>query len=186
MNERGFFTLIGICFLIVASLLVRGLQESAGNYFDITKDFQTEIELQNIADSALFETVQKIKQNRKDIEDGFIDEKEELVPESIPSNHKSNQYPIINRTENGIKIDVIAEYGKLNGKGTIYPIERNYPSSNRVVDTFIGEPKKGIILISVASREGKFGKVYRRSLAYVLEDKDGKLDDTKIYFMNDL
>ena len=170
MDERGFFTLIGICFLIVAMFLVKGLQESAGNYFDITSDFKTEIELQNIADSALIEAVEIIKS--PDFERG----------ETSNFVRRYNQHKIIDDTN----VEVFYEYGItfLGNKPNIYFMRKIYPSEE-IVTT--GKPnRKGYLLISVASRDGKFGKVYRRSLAYILEDDEGKLDDKKIYFMNDL
>lgn len=173
MNERGFFMPIGICFLIVAMFLVRGLQESAGNYFDITSDFQTEIELQNIADSALMEAVQNIKSPGFDLK-------------NHPEIEINGDYDA--------EIQILYKYAIYNDNGTIYfanhdyIMDRNYTVRKNKEGTSekIEVHKKGVILISVASREGKFGKVYRRSLAYVLEDNDGKLNDKKIYFMNDL
>ncbi|MBQ7198403.1 MAG: hypothetical protein IJS29_03975, partial [Selenomonadaceae bacterium] len=66
MNERGFFTLIGLCFLIVVAVMARGVQESEGNYYSVTDDFVQAAELQNIADSALIEAVDLIKSGKVD------------------------------------------------------------------------------------------------------------------------
>ena len=196
MNEKGFFTLIGICFLLIAAILVKGVQESEKNYFYVTRDFQDEVELQNIADSALLEAVEMIKSNEVEL----------IESTNIFSNRRENQHKIIDRTVNGANVQVFYEYGKykeqdfINGekvtleKGNIYFGERQYTSDGKFKDKFFkGDDnkvltKKGVILISVASLKSdnnimKDKKIYRRSLGYFLTDGD---EDGKIYFMNSL
>ena len=175
MNQKGFFTLIGICFLLIAAILVKGVQESEKNYSYVTTDFKAEVELQNIADSALIEAVNMIKNNE-------IELKESKPPYSI-SSRKENQYPIIEKTVDGVNVQVFYEYGKIGDAGNIYRMRRNYKANDVEEDVQVGEPQKGVILISVASRDNDIldKKIYRRSLGYFLTDGE---EDGKIYFMN--
>lgn len=176
MNERGFFTVIGICFLLVAAILVKGVQESERNYIYITKNFKDETDLQNIADSALIEAVESIKNNP------------ELVPKRIMVDDRKNYQPVIISRKIGQDKNVIvrAERGldTLNGDiGNIRHMERKYKSGIPYNDKITDSDRKGVILISVASREIDGNKVYRRALGYFLTDEDA---DGKIYFMNSL
>lgn len=186
MNEKGFFTLIGICFLLIAAILVKGVQESERNYSYVTRDFKDEVELQNIADSALLEAVEMIKSNEVEL----IESKSSV---SI-FNRKENQYNIIDKTVDGAKVQVFYEYGKIGDDGNIYFLKRTYSRYGYSDGDFIkGDDnkvltKKGVILISVASRKSDNNimndkKIYRRSLGYFLTDGD---EDGKIYFMNSL
>ena len=143
MNERGFFTLIGICFLLVAAIFVRGLQESEGNYYNVTRNFHDEVELQNAADSALIKAV-------------------EITDFSAQIDN-----PILNETWEKIHVEVYAE------ENIFELYERTYRASG-IDDTKIYSGKRGVTLLSVASRDNDkmTGKIYRRSLGYFLtEDK---------------
>ena len=191
MNEKGFFTLIGICFLLIAAILVKGVQESERNYSYVTRDFKSEVELQNIADSALIEAVNMIKSEEITLKESILE----------VYNRKENQYKIIDKTVDGANVQVFYEYGKyteidfINGekvileKGNFYFCKRRYLSGGKHEDNFIKDAakndltKKGVILISVASRESDLlgGKIYRRALGYFLTDGD---EDGIIYFMN--
>lgn len=191
MNEKGFFTVIGICFLLVAAILVKGVQESEKNYSLVTQDFQTGVELQNIADSALIEAVELIKKNREDIANGL--EVDELVPKPpavYNLSHQDKQHKINLNGNYDADVEVYAEYGidtLNNGIGNIWFMKRTYSSSSYNDDFVkVGNDnlrKKGIILISVASREIDNVKVYRRTMGYFFTDED---TDGKIYFMNSL
>ena len=191
MNEKGFFTVIGICFLLVAAILVKGVQESEKNYSLVTQDFQTEVELQNIAESALIEAVELIKKNREDIANGL--EVDELVPKPpavYNLSHQDKQHKINLNGNYDADVEVYAEYGidtLNNGIGNIWFMKRTYSSSSYNDDFVkVGNDnlrKKGIILISVASRDINNVKVYRRTMGYFFTDED---TDGKIYFMNSL
>lgn len=195
MNERGFFTLIGLCFLIVVAILVRGVQESEGNYYSVTDDFIQADELQNIADSALIEAVDLIKKNREDIAAGL--DVVELVPKppkiyNVPRDRK--QHPISLNQSYNADVIVYAEYGidVMNGDiGNIWFMKRTHTGSGYSDGNFLKDTdgkyiqKKGIILISVASRDSDKidSKIYRRAIAYFFTDEDA---DGIIYFMNSL
>ena len=188
MNECGFFSVIGICFLLIAAIFVKGVQESEKNYSYITTDFQTETELQNIADSALMEAVNMIELN------------EITLQESSQNvyNRRLNQHEITLKNHYDADVKVFYEYGKysewdydkvtqtikLFEYGKIHRMKREYKSGDKINDKAVDDAdKKGVIIISVASRGTDNGKVYRRAMGYFLTDEDA---DGKIYFMNSL
>ena len=167
MNERGFFSLIGICFLLVAAILVVGLQESEGNYYDVTRNFYDEVDLQNVADSALIEAANKITSGEIELK----------MPPSQVSSRRYKQYPVPLNLHYDADVEVFYEYGNVRQKW------REYESGNPKNDN---DTKKnlarGVILISVASRDSDkmTGKIYRRSLGYFFED------DKQFRFMKSL
>ena len=174
MNQKGFFTLIGIGFLLIAAILVKGVQESERNYSYITTYFKAEVDLQNIADSTLIEAGNMIKNKEIELKES----------ELIFFNRKVNQHQIIDKTVDGVNVQVFYEYGKIGDEGNIYRMRRNYEANDVAEDVPVGKSKKGVILISVASRHSDIlGKtIYRRSLGYFLTDGD---EDGIFYFMND-
>ena len=180
MNERGFFTLMGLCFLIVVAVMARGVQESEGNYYSVTDDFVQAAELQNIADSALIEAVDLIKSGKVDLK------------ESVRNfyNRSVNQYPIFEKTVGDVDVTTFYEYGRYNEPidnkyGNIWLKRKVYPERD-IVDRYLeNNQREGVIIISVASRDSDKtgGKIYRRAIAYFFTD-DAK--DKNIYFMNSL
>lgn len=179
MNERGFFTLIGLCFLIVAAVIVQGVQASEGNYYSVADDFVEAAELQNIADSALIEAVDIIKSPEFELKES----------KKIFYNRNENQHEINLNNSYDADVKVFYEYGKYtDDKGNIQLMEREYKSGNVINDKLISDTnKKGVIIISVASRKSEKidRKIYRRAIAYFFTDED-KETPTTIYFMNSL
>ena len=176
-SERGFFTLIGICILIVAAIFVKGIQESELNYAYIAEDFKTETELQNAADSALIEAIDLIK-------NGYP------LQAASSITRKNNQHQILEKTVDGTKVEVWYEYGWDGVKGKFIFKERNYSAKT---DTETGEQnKRGVILISVASRDSDVmsGKVFARAIGYIFTDGDELILDKEgtpenyVHFMN--
>ena len=176
MNERGFFTLIGICFLLIATICVKGIKDFGKIYADNTANLQIEHELQNIADSALIEAAEKI----------YI--QPELLPDPIPYTlQKDNQYQIfVSQPKSTARLENVSVevYGE---RGNVYQGKKNFLSNGKF-EIEIDKNKdnqeiknKGIILMSIASCDEKIfgGKMYRRSFAYILEN------DEKIYYLND-
>ena len=180
MNERGFFTLIG-----VASILVIGLQETSRNYIIVADNFKNESDLKNIADSALIEAVNMIDPN--DIE-------KYLPQKNLNLSRYHSQRELFSRQiDKKTDVKVVAEYGKYtdgdNERGSIIFFEREHKSDGVINDKVIDDTgKEGVILISVASRKiDDDTTIYRRSMAYVLkENEKGELDFKTIYFMNSL
>ncbi len=107
MNERGFFTLTGLCILLVVVLFVRSAAESETNYSYEVADFQTEYELQNIADGALVEAIEKVRAG-----DVILKENE-----GVPN--KDRQYLIAVTAQKkssrlgNVTVKVWGEYGKI-------------------------------------------------------------------------
>ncbi len=176
-SERGFFTLIGICILLVVAIFVKGIQESELNYAYIAGDFKTEMELQNAADSALIEAIDLIK-------NGYP------LQEASSPTRKNNQPKILEKTIDGTKVEVWYEYGKDDGTGKFIFKERNYSTKT---DKSISEDRKfGVILISVASRDGDVmsGKVFARAMGYIFTDGDeltldkAGMPENYVHFMN--
>lgn len=173
MNEHGFFTMIGLCFLLMATICVLNIQESGKIFSYDTANFQAESELQNIADSALIEAAEKIRLQP------------DLLPQANFLVQSSNQYNISvsnNYTSDLLENISVEVYGE---RGKIYQGTRKYksfgPPEDKIETNAEGNEfyDKGIILISVASCDGKIfeGKMFRRSFAYIL-------DDNIIHYMN--
>ena len=185
MNERGFFTLIGICFLLLASILVIGLQETSRNYIIVADNFKNEADLKNIADRALIEAIEKIR-------NGEIELKE-IEGETASRTERQDEIKISLTNNDDADVTVIYEYAKINDSGNIWFVNRSYASGKPFDSDFkkVNDNKylreKGVVLISVASRKiDDDTTIYRRSMAYVKENEQGELDFKTIYFMNSL
>ena len=170
MNEKGFATILGLCLILAIALVVKGIQESEGNHAYETTDFQTEIDLQNAAESGIYKAAAMIK------EDPSILPPNREYDQSTSTRKKyQHQFdPITIETLSGsIKVDVWAE------RVIIKPYDVNYAKTKNnkyIAYPFIdAENKKlgwkGCVLFSTAelnsTRTG--GKLYRRAFAYVVE-----------------
>ncbi len=164
-EERGFFTIIGLLFLLLATICVKNIQEAGAVYSNVTINFRDEAELQNIAESALVEALEKLP-----------------AFETMTLNKEEKIY--INPTKNNsawlknIEVKVAYIYCK------IYTRLGKESTANFVeLDDHQVKMPKGVVLISVASATSNFTgeKIYRRSLAYIADSAP-----EKIYFMNSL
>ena len=61
MNERGFFTIIGLCLLLIAAISIKGVQEFETNYSRGVTNFQAEHHLQTLAESYLIDNIDSIE-----------------------------------------------------------------------------------------------------------------------------
>lgn len=149
MNERGFFTIIGLCLLVIAAISIKGVQEFETNYSSGITIFQTEHKLQNLAESCLAEETEKIL---------------EINSGEIYSNYK--RLGNYNGLENcAVEIRAQSLY--------LRKYIRTYSSGSNHTDKVKGEkPYNAKVIICVASCNNPFiaGKMYRRALAYILED----------------
>lgn len=168
MNQRGFFTIIGICFLLIVTICVKNIQESGKVYSYDAANFQAEQELQNLADSALVEAAEKISRQP------------ELLPKSNPYDNPNNhQYQIpveVSGQSDRLENFSVEVYGE---RGRIYEGTRKYTNgtpSDSIDKDANGKDIKanGIVLISIASCDSKIigGKMYRRSYAYIFDDEE--------------
>ena len=158
-DERGFFSVIGICFLLAAVVCVKSIQETSAIYSYSVANFQIEQELQNAAESALVEAAEIIRKNPA------------LVPTLGYAGRQYYQVQIAVPKRN-FDVKVYAERGDIHSELGI--------ESDATIEK---KDRKGIILISIASATGAFNgkKIYRRSLAYITND-----DNFKICYMNTL
>jgi|GEM_PF-2063261 len=165
-DQHGFFTLIGICFLLMATICVLNIKESGKVFALDATNFIVEQELQNIADSALIEAAEKYLANN------------EIIPvflnHDVPSNNQyqiSVSQPVDSEQLKNISVEVYGE------RGEIYQGKRTYTSQgysdSLFKDNGVERHSSGVVLISVATCEGKVfgGKIYRRSFAYILDDE---------------
>ena len=171
MNERGFFTIVGLCLLLVAAIFIKGVHEFEANYSRGITNSQAEHELQNAADTGLAEALEKLK--------------------NIPPLEQGKPYNIFNTTATSdkfknLKIEVWAQ------KQHIKKFIRTYSSGSSYTDNDAGEPPQdSTIMVSIASCDSPFiaGKMYRRAFAYILDDDpetEGIDESATIHFLNSL
>ena len=173
-DQRGFFTVIGLCFLLAVSVCIKNIQESETIFTFGASDFKDEQELQNAADSALLEAVEKIKVNGE-----FVNEPVNYAIHRVFRQHKiSVSQPIVSKTSRfeNIQVEVYGEHGNIHSELGVESDLKTVPADS-----------DGIILISVASGQSRIDnkKIYRRSLAFVRIDDAGVVQD-KIFFLNSL
>ena len=142
-NERGFFTVAGLCLLLALAICIRGVQEFEGNYSVGATSFQAEHELQNYADTALILAIETNDRN-------FTFHSERLGAVTVK---------VYSRNEN------IRQFERRHNSGSISDIALKDSDDN---DLAYENCK---IFISVASCDSGFigGKIYRRALAYILD-----------------
>ena len=163
MNERGFFTVAALVMLLIIAIIFRGAQELEMNHAYETADYQAGYELQNAADSALNEAAEKVIQNSSLLPD----------PPVIPTFTRAQAEISVTQPKNSARLGNISVkvYGE---RGKIYQLVRDYKGGGKTVDKLQPDKTKdGFVLISVAetSSERFGGKIYRRSLGYVLDDE---------------
>lgn len=168
MRQKGFATIFGLCMILAIALCVKGIQEAETNHAYATTDFQAEFELQNVADSGIYEAAEIVRLNKSKLPTN---------PWADAYNRKNYQKKLINRTspDKNFKLEVWGE--RLKGdRQAFQSYQKNYPTGRTPKDS----RKSGYILLSVASTSNvtATGKIYRRAFAYVLDD------DTTIHFMN--
>ena len=167
MNERGFFTIIGLCLLLVAAIFIKGVNEFEANYSRGILNFQIEHELQNAADSALIDASKKIP-----AAEDFV---QFNIPVSTPS--------VSDRLKN-FNVKVYGERSKMvtqkfsRATNKINPKEPNFDAAKRVT-----------VIISVASCDSPFieGKMYRQASAYIFDDDENTEEDEAaiIHFLSE-
>ena len=172
-NERGFFTIIGLCLLLAVAISIKGVHEFENNYSFGVSNSQIEHDLQNLADSALIEAAEKIRNG---------DFKGEVFDIEVSSPVISKRLEKLNAA---VKVRCIRR--NVQDKKDSYVDERNILTP--IKDSAAED--KDTILMSVArcdnekinSADNKKGKMYRRSLAYILhENKDS---EQIIHFMRE-
>lgn len=183
MNERGFFSIVGMCLLLVITLSIMAIQGTEKNYSYLASDFQEEFELQSVAERGLIEAAEKIRSG--EIIVNPPNDVEYVQNRKYWQRKISVSQPASSDRFKNISVEVYGENGNIHseiGETVSADIEIYLDG---------GTNKNGIVLISVASGENKAGvKKFRRSLAYILEketiDGEKKEYHEQIYFMDTL
>lgn len=177
-DEGGFFTVIGLCFLLAVAICIKNIQESQAIYSFNAADYQAEQELQNAADSALIEAAEKIQKVNSE---GTPEELEQIIPTppKFYASRAERQFHILTVTKNYSRLKNIEV--KVYGERSNIHTEHGKESTA----TISIQDKEGVILISVASANSRFDdkKIYRRSLAFIYLADDAP---KKIFYLNSL
>ena len=172
MNQKGFATIFGLCLLLVIALVVKGIEVTAMNHAYEATDIQTEVELQNAADSGIYAAVQVA------LDDPTI------LPTNpgYPNKRKEYQHKFDNLTIKSESLGTITveTWGE---RTTFYPYKVIYKTTKDEAVEDKSRPIKDVeayVFFSRASADSNRmdGKIYRRAYAYVLAD-----GDATIYFM---
>ncbi len=150
MNERGFFTIVGLCLLVIAAISIKGVHEFETNYSNGIKNFKIEHKLQNLAESCLTEEIENVST---------------LNLGEIYSN--SRNFGNYDEDLKNCSVQIRAKNVYLKKYVRTYSLG-NTPNDKAVA----GSPKNVIFIACVASCDSPFivGKMYRCALAYILED----------------
>ena len=154
MTERGFVTVFALSLILVVALVVKGIQESDTNHNYAATDLQAQFDLQNAADGGIYDAAEIVRNN-----------KEILSASNSEGGRKNNQKLLVTNFVDSlhgrIRVDVWGE------RLRIQHYERLYPSHKKSVR---GGVEYGYALISVAELDSpRFGKMYRRAFAYVVD-----------------
>lgn len=179
-NERGFFTIAGLCLLLAVALCIQGVQEFEENYSVGATSFQIEHELQNAAESALVEAAEKNNlppYNQYGANDTYQREIEVSTPK-VSDRLKNFSIKVIGERA------PFARYNRSYSKDTEADF-KDKPAADGNHDWV----KRTTVIISVASCDSNFigGRIYRRAMAYVIDDdpETKNIDESAvIHFLN--
>ena len=164
MNERGFFTIVGLCLLLVAAIFIKGVNEFEANYAHGITNFQLEHHLQNVADRYLMDLMDAMENYAIDANELKITKK--LGDIAFGEFKLKNVTVEIHAKHTNIKVQ--------NSKDTDLP---NLPKNF-----------KGDVILSVASCDNPLieGKMYRRALGYIVVGDPATENDKSetVYFIN--
>ena len=191
MNQKGFATILALCFLLVVTFVARGIQDSERNHIHETEsNAVAEFELQNAADSAILMAVDDIRENRavlpkNTIYPAFADSRDRQIEFETRTFHSANIGDITVRTW-GERIEIHKYKVAYNGEDD----ENNDDSTTKnkarrvTYGNKIAPPVPSYIFFSLAEATNpKTGrKIYRRAHAYVPFNDDDTFDPTEICF----
>lgn len=169
MRQKGFSTILGLCLILVIALTVRGIQEAETNHAYETADFQTEMELQNSAESGIVAAV-------ADVHSG----KRKLTTSQLEFKRITNKPPYAKNLGN----ITVRTWGQLIKNFQQYKVKYNDADETKNVAVKSNESDKNVYFffsIAQAKNNHTGGTVYRRATAYVVVDDDA-IDDA-IHFM---
>lgn len=173
MNAKGFATVLSLCLILVVALIVRGIHAAEGNHAYETTDARAEFDLQNAADSAVFEAAAQVLSG-----DVILPVNE--TPFNL-SDRMRNQRRLVKRTITSAHAGTIAveAWGE---RLRVHPYKVSYGGENETAFAGGNIAKKvkvnrkeqflpAYVFFSVAqtTNEHTGGKIYRRAFAYALE-----------------
>ena len=187
MKEKGFATIFSLCLILIIALIVKGINESEMNHAYETADFQAEMEFQSAADRGIYEAANLV-----------INGEVELTLNnmaSVSGSRKKFRKQFGNKRYGSIIVETWGEHVMLKSYLVKYNVKKivNKKTVIKNIAKETGEPAQEVyVFLSKAEPapnsddkrwEGK--KIYRRSFAYVLAEKnpDGTHKDTTIHFM---
>ncbi|MBD3879122.1 MAG: hypothetical protein SR1Q5_05490 [Quinella sp. 1Q5] len=184
MNQKGFATIFGLCMILVIALVARGIEQEQMNHAYEATDIQAEVELQNAADSGIYEAA-KIA-----LDDPTI------LPITGSSRRKDHQHKFddLKIKSESLGTITVETWGE---RTAFHPYKVKYKSTkdeavedkSRLIKDANGKTiyQEAYIFFSRASADSNRmnGKIYRRAYAYMLSEKnsDGTYKDETIYFM---
>ncbi|MBR2773422.1 MAG: hypothetical protein IKD73_00330 [Selenomonadaceae bacterium] len=176
MNQKGFATIFGLCLILAIALVVKGIEEAEMNHAYEATDIQAEVELQNAADSGIYEAAKV----------ALADPAGTLPINSDSSNRKDYQHKFDNLSIKSKSLGTITveTWGE---RTTFHPYKVFYYNSkdeavedkSRIIKNANGKTvyQEAYVFFSVASADSNRmnGKIYRRAYAYVLADGDATI-----------
>ena len=166
MRQKGFATIFALCLILILAFIVKGIEESEMNHAYETTEIQAEIELQNAADSGIYEAANKVRTGSVTVllntEGGISGSRKKY----------SRQFPTITKTSERfgtIKINVWSEHTKLK------PYKVLYGSNNVAKNTENSREVYTFFSVAEGVGKGTRGKIYRRAFAYMLADGDATI-----------
>ena len=173
MNQKGFATIFGLCLILVFALIVKGISEAEMNHAYETADFQAEFELQNAAESAVYEAAEIILRNPNNF----------LEKEAPYRNRAYYQVSVVSeeKTSEHLGSIHVEAWGE---KITVQPYRVSYPGSQTAQkvtedDVVVEWPAYFVFSLAEADSERAGGKIYRRACAYIIRNDTG----ATIHFM---
>lgn len=173
MNQKGFATIFGLCLILVIALVVKGIEETAMNHAYEAADIQAEVELQNAADSGIYEAA-KIA----------LADPASTLPITSSSKRRDHQHKFDNLSIKSESLGTITveTWGE---RTAFHPYKVNYSTGkatedkSRLIKNDKGKTiyKEAYLFFSMASADSKrmSGKIYRRAYAYVLADSNATI-----------
>ena len=173
MNQKGFATIFGLCLILVIALVVKGIEESAMNHAYEATDIQAEVELQNAADSGIYEAA-KIALDDPTIlptNPGYPNRRKEYQ-------HQFDDLTIKSESLGTITVETWGERTAFHPYKVIYKSTKDeaVEDKSRLIKNAKGKTvyQEAYVFFSRASVDSNRmnGKIYRRAYAYVLAEGD--------------
>lgn len=172
MRQKGFATIFGLCLVLVIALVVKGIEEAEMNHAYEAMNYQAEFELQNAADSGIYEAIELTLNDPTILPN-------DLSNTRLNHQHKFNTFTIKSKSIGTITVETWGERMALS------PYKVNYnkipplaaEDKTRIIQNDKGKTiyQEAYAFFSRASADSTNGKIYRRASAYVLAEGDATI-----------